>query len=68
MAEAKKKGWTIISMKSNWKGISFELVPAQAYVGQFLMTFEDYLQRQEASSVNMDEVLQMLKESARSAS
>jgi hypothetical protein len=31
------------------------LVPAQAFVGQFLMTFKDYPQRQEASSFSMDE-------------
>jgi arylsulfatase len=41
---------------------AFLLVPAQAYVGQFLMTFKDYPQRQKADSFNMDEVLQKLKE------
>jgi arylsulfatase len=41
----------------------FLLVPAQEYVGQFLMTFEDYPQRQKAASFNMDEVFQKLKES-----
>jgi arylsulfatase A-like enzyme len=40
----------------------FLLVPAQGYVGQFLMTFKDYPQRQKAASFNMDEVLQKLKE------
>ena len=35
---------------------AFLLVPAQAYVGQFLMTFKDYPQRQKAASFNMDEV------------
>ena len=38
------------------------LVPAQAYVGQFLMTFKDYPQRQKAASFNMDEVFAKLKE------
>jgi arylsulfatase A-like enzyme len=33
------------------------LVPAQDYVGQFLVTFRDYPQRQKAASFNMDEVL-----------
>jgi arylsulfatase len=37
-------------------------VPAQAYVGQFLMTFKDYPQRQKAASFNLDRVLQKLKE------
>lgn len=41
----------------------FLLVPAQDYVGQFLMTFKDYPQRQKAASFNMDEVLAKLKES-----
>jgi arylsulfatase len=41
----------------------FLMVPAQAYVAQFLMTFKEYPQRQKAASFNMDEVLQKLKES-----
>ncbi len=41
---------------------AFLLVPAQDYVGKFLMTFKDYPQRQKAASFNMDEVLQKLKE------
>jgi arylsulfatase len=41
----------------------FLLVPAQDYVGQFLMTFKEYPQRQKAASFNLDEVLQKLKES-----
>jgi arylsulfatase A-like enzyme len=40
----------------------FMLVPAQAFVGQFLQTFRDYPQRQKAASFNMDEVLQKLGE------
>jgi hypothetical protein len=32
-------------------------------VGEFLMTFKDYPQRQKADSFNMDEVLRKLKES-----
>ena len=43
---------------------AFILVPAQDYVGRFLMTFKDYPQRQKAASFNMDEVLSKLKESA----
>jgi len=40
----------------------FLLVPAQDYVGQFLMTFKEYPQRQKAASFNLDEVMQKLKE------
>jgi hypothetical protein len=39
------------------------LLGVAEFVGQFLMTFKDYPQRQKASSFNMDEVLQKLKES-----
>ena len=42
---------------------AFLLVPAQDYVGQFLMTFKDHPQRQKAASFNLDEVMQKLKES-----
>jgi arylsulfatase len=41
---------------------AFVLVPAQAFVGQFLMTFKDYPQRQKAASFNVEEVLEKLKE------
>jgi len=41
----------------------FLLVPSQAYVGDFLMTFKDYPQRQKADSFNLDDVLRKLKES-----
>ena len=43
---------------------AFVMVPAQDFVGQFLMTFKDYPQRQKASSFNMDEVLSKLKETS----
>jgi len=43
----------------------FALVPAQAYVGQFLASFKEFPQRQKASSFNMDEVMQKMKESAK---
>ena len=42
---------------------AFQLVPAQAFVGQFLATFKEYPQRQRAASFNMDEVMQKLRES-----
>jgi arylsulfatase len=45
----------------------FILVPAQDYVGQFLLTFKDYPQRQKAASFNMDEVFAKLKEAGGSA-
>jgi len=41
---------------------AFMPVPAQAYVGQFLMTFKEYPQRQKAASFNLDEVMAKLKE------
>ena len=41
---------------------AFLLVPAQDYVGQFLLTFRDYPQRQKAASFNMDEILAKLRE------
>jgi arylsulfatase A-like enzyme len=41
---------------------AFLLVPAQDFIGQFLMTFKDYPQRQKAASFNMDEVLAKLRE------
>jgi arylsulfatase A-like enzyme len=44
---------------------AFQLVPAQAYVGQFLMTFKDFPQRQKAASFNMDEVMQKLGETSK---
>ena len=40
----------------------FLLVPAQAYVGEFLMTFKEYPQRQKAASFNLDEVMEKMKE------
>jgi arylsulfatase len=41
----------------------FLLVPAQDYVGKFLMTFKDYPQRQKAASFNLNDVMEKLKES-----
>jgi arylsulfatase A-like enzyme len=41
----------------------FLFVPAQDYVGKFLMTFKDYPQRQKAASFNLNEVLKNLQES-----
>jgi hypothetical protein len=40
----------------------FLLVPAQAYVSQFVMSFKDYPQRQKAATFNLDEVLQKMQE------
>jgi len=42
----------------------FLLVPAQDFVGKFVMTFKDYPQRQKAATFNLDEVLQKMKESS----
>lgn len=41
----------------------FLLVPAQAYVGKFLETFQDYPPRQKADSFNLDEVMEKLRKS-----
>lgn len=41
---------------------AFQIVPAQAVVGQFLMTFKEYPQRQKAASFNLDEVMEKMKE------
>ena len=40
----------------------FLLVPAQAFVGEFLQTFREYPQRQKAASFNLDEVLRKMQE------
>ncbi len=42
---------------------AFLLVPAQAYVGNFLATFKDFPPRQKAASFNLDDVLKKLSES-----
>jgi arylsulfatase len=42
---------------------AYTFVPAQAFVGKFLMTFKDYPQRQKAASFNLDEVMEKLRES-----
>jgi arylsulfatase len=42
----------------------FLLVPAQAYVAEFLGTFKEYPQRQKAASFNLDEVMDKMKEGA----
>ncbi|MCA9038048.1 MAG: arylsulfatase, partial [Planctomycetaceae bacterium] len=42
---------------------AFLLVPAQDYVGKFLMTFKEFPPRQKAASFNLDEVMQKLSES-----
>jgi arylsulfatase A-like enzyme len=42
---------------------AYLLVPAQAYVGQYLASFKEFPQRQRADSFNMDAVLRKLQES-----
>jgi arylsulfatase len=39
------------------------LVPAQAYVGQFLKTFKEYPPRQKAASFSLDQVIEKLSKS-----
>jgi arylsulfatase len=46
-----------------WMDHAFLLVPAQAYVGDFLSTFEEFPPRQEAASFTLDQVLEKLQES-----
>jgi arylsulfatase len=41
---------------------AYMLVPAQAYVGNFISTFKDYPPRQKAASFNLDEVLKKMQE------
>ena len=41
---------------------AFVLVPAQAYVGKFLQTFEDYPPRQKPASFSLDRVMEALQE------
>jgi arylsulfatase len=36
-------------------------VPAQNYVGKYLMTFKDYPQQQKAASFNLDDVMKTLQ-------
>ena len=38
------------------------LVPAQAYVGNFLATFKEYPPRQKAASFSLDQVMEKLSE------
>jgi arylsulfatase len=40
---------------------AFMLVPAQAYVGDFLKTFEAYPPRQKAASFNLDQIMEKLE-------
>jgi arylsulfatase len=39
---------------------AYLLVPAQAYVGEFLATFQEFPPRQKAASFSLDEVMEML--------
>ena len=43
---------------------AFLLVPAQAYVGNFLMTFKDYPPRMKAASFSLDHVMEMMQNPA----
>ena len=43
-------------------GHAYMLVPAQAFVGEFLRTFREFPQRQKAASFNLDEVLRKMQE------
>jgi arylsulfatase len=41
---------------------TYVLVPAQAYLGQFLETFREYPPRQKAASFSLDQVMEKLSE------
>ncbi len=41
---------------------AYMLVPAQAYVGKFLATFEEFPPRQKAASFSLDQVMEKLQE------
>ena len=41
----------------------FALVPAQAKISEFLMTFKDYPQRQAVGSFSLDQVLEQIQSS-----
>ena len=43
---------------------AYLLVPAQAYVGEFLATFKEYPPRQKAASFSLEQVMDMLSENA----
>jgi arylsulfatase len=45
---------------------AYLLIPAQAYVGQFLSTFQEFPPRQKAASFSLDEVMDMLSENVAS--
>jgi arylsulfatase len=47
-----------------WLDHAFMLVPAQAYVGEFLQTFKKYPPRQKAASFSLDQVMEQLSEGA----
>lgn len=42
---------------------AFVLVPAQAFVGQFLATFKEFPPRQKPATFNLDQVLDKLQQS-----
>ena len=46
----------------------FLIVPAQAYVGEFLKTFVDYPPRQKAASFSLERVMEKLEHAASGAS
>jgi arylsulfatase len=46
---------------------AFLLVPAQAYVAQFLGTFKEFPPRQKPASFSIDQVLEMMKANAGSS-
>ena len=53
-----------ITSNTYWDWIfdhAFLMVPAQAYVGQFLATFKEYPPRMKAASFSIDEVLEKLQ-------
>ena len=46
---------------------AYMLVPAQAYFGKFLKTFQEYPPRQKAASFSLDQVMEALTDGAAGA-
>jgi len=52
-------------MAARWMADKFwAFVPMQAVVGKFLVTFQEFPQRQKSASFNIDQVLQQLEQGA----
>ena len=48
-----------------WMRHTWLLVPAQPFVGKYLSTFQEFPPSQDPATFNLDSVMEMLKEDAR---